>query len=69
MKITDELAYQVAQEEAAKFAEALVHVDEENQNLSPRMRQGMQRQLEEEWQLLTAAIAEYESQANSAEAS
>ena len=54
--------YQISLEEATRFEEALAHVDEENAELSPRLRQAMRESLESQLEELRAQLVEYEQQ-------
>jgi hypothetical protein len=59
--IANEQEYRITVEEAAAFEEALATVDEENEQLSPRLRQAMRDSLESQLQTLRAEMAEYKA--------
>lgn len=62
--IENELQYRITKSEADKFAEALEHVDEENANLHPRLRQAMRESLDSQLQDLQRELAEYDALRN-----
>jgi hypothetical protein len=65
--IANSREYQITLEEALRFEEALAHVDEENAELSPRLRQAMRESLESQLEELRAQLAEYENRSGHSE--
>jgi ribosome-binding protein aMBF1 (putative translation factor) len=59
--ITNERQYRITKAEADRFAEALAHVEEENQSLHPRLRRAMRESLESELEDLREQLAAYEA--------
>lgn len=58
--ITNERQLAITREEAAKFEEALAHVDEQTADLHPLLQKAMRESLESELDILRSDIAEFE---------
>jgi hypothetical protein len=65
--IANRREYQITLEEAARFEEALAHVEEENPELSPRLRQAMRESLQSQLDELRAQLAEYDERTRPAD--
>ena len=59
--IINERQYRITKAQAERFAEALAHVEEENQGLHPRLRRAMRESLESELENLREQLAAYEA--------
>jgi hypothetical protein len=58
--IANDREYQITLEETKRFEEALAHVEAENAELSPRLRQAVRESLETQLEELRAQLVKYQ---------